>query len=595
VLRATNPNLAAQLALASYRLAPTKQTRTSLLNAIDAPYRTQFASAVGPARSVVLSPDGHTIAITGEKGIWLSDLADHRDLPRLAVIPSNGYPMAAFGPDGHILVISTSALNIRGSVFTTQLWDVTDPHHPHELSTIPTGRSDVINSVAFDPDGRILATAQCTVPDGRGVRTRTCSVWLWDITDVRHPRALLLLAAYHASCDSLIISPAGHTLIATCEGEPLRRWDLTDARHPHQLAPLTTSPAFASAISPDGRTVAVATSGLTFRLLDLTDPGHPRQLPPPSGDIDMIRSLMFSPDGRTLASTSNEDTIQLWDRTDPHGAHLIATLPERAGDVGSVAFSSDGQALITTLVSQAGPGQQGVIERIDLPLVGYDPALVATVTFSPDGHTIATTSPDGPPQLWAYTPGHLRHRATLSQGATAGRFFAFSGNVAFSRVALGGHAAFSPDRRTLATMKQGVRLWDLTNPRQPRELPAPATQDPDAVAFSPDGRTLAIASRGGRTGDGAEYTIRLWDATKPYRGQNPPFLQQRNNGEPPTLAFSPDGRILATADAIQVGPIWDITDRYHPRQLAPIPTLNANRTTRWTRAMAFSPDGVVRR
>src|SRR5262249_30217109 len=64
-LRATNPDLAAQLALASYRLAPTRQTRTSLLNAIDAPYRTRFASVVGPAYSVVLSPDGHTTAIAG--------------------------------------------------------------------------------------------------------------------------------------------------------------------------------------------------------------------------------------------------------------------------------------------------------------------------------------------------------------------------------------------------------------------------------------------------------------------------------------------------------------------------------------------------
>src|SRR5262249_35837851 len=152
--------------------------------------------------------------------IWLSDLADHRDLPRLTVIPSDEYSMAAFSPDGHILVTRTSAQNARGRV-TTQLWDVTDPQHPHELSTIPTGRSDWVNSVAFDPDRSILATAQCTVPNGRGVRTRTCSLRLWDITDVRHPRALLLLTAHHADCQSVTISPPRHILIATCEGEPL--------------------------------------------------------------------------------------------------------------------------------------------------------------------------------------------------------------------------------------------------------------------------------------------------------------------------------------------------------------------------------------
>jgi hypothetical protein len=196
-LRATNPALAAQLALAAYRLAPTTETRSSLLSISAAPFSTPLSGHTSSVRSVVFSPDRRTLATASY---------DH----------------------------------------TARLWDVHDPHQPHSLATL-TGHTNYVNSVVFSPDGRTLATAS----DDR-------TAWLWDVHDPSQPHPLATLIGHTGAVYSVVFSPDGNTVATVSNDRTARVWDIHDPHQPHPLVSLTghIGPVYSVAFSPDGRTLA---------------------------------------------------------------------------------------------------------------------------------------------------------------------------------------------------------------------------------------------------------------------------------------------------------------------------------------------------
>jgi hypothetical protein len=166
-LRAVNPALAAQLALAAYQLDPIPESRGSLLSTFTNTYATRLTSDSKTVNAIAFSPTGHILSTGSEDHtVRLWDVSDpHHPIPQSTLTgQTNTVGSVAFSPDGHTLATSSSD-------DTVQLWDVSDPHRPSSLSTL-TGHANGVNGVAFSPDGHTLATASADH-----------TLRLWDITE----------------------------------------------------------------------------------------------------------------------------------------------------------------------------------------------------------------------------------------------------------------------------------------------------------------------------------------------------------------------------------------------------------------------------
>ncbi|MGV9252825.1 nSTAND1 domain-containing NTPase [Streptomyces sp. NPDC003697] len=322
---------------------------------------------------------------------------------------------------------------------------------------------------------------------------------------------------------------------------------------------LTGHSAWVSALtfSPNGQTLATASDDHTVRLWDPAT-GRTRNIL--AGHHDGVDSVAFSPDSSLLATASDDRTVRLWNAATGHPVRQWHTAGNGPGErdtnghpdsKASVAFSPDGHTLATTSDGRTISLREVATGRTRTPLTAPD--VTASVAFSQDGRTVATTSEQGTVRLWATATGQLH--LTLPE-INAG----------------GGPVTFSPDGRAFAigsTVDGTVGLRDVATGRTRATL----TGHADAVramAFSPDGRTLATASD--------DRTVRLSDATT---GRTRLTLPGRTDWMV-SLAFTPDGRTLATGSYDGTVRLWDVSTLQ--------PRLTLGRTGIVLSA-AFSPDG----
>ncbi|MEN6523078.1 MAG: serine/threonine-protein kinase [Anaerolineaceae bacterium] len=286
------------------------------------------------------------------------------------------------------------------------------------------GHTDWVNSVAFSPDGRTLAS---------GARDRT--IKLWDVNSGTVMRTLIG-NSYSVYVYSVAFSPDGRTLASGSSDVTVEIWDVENGSLIRTLKGHIGS-VFSVAFSPDGRTLASGSGDNTIKLWDVESGSLIRTL---EGHTDWVYSVSFSPDGRTLASGSDDHTIKLWD---VESGSLIRTLEGHTGGVNCVAFSPDGSTLASGSIDETiklWDAENGSLVRT---LTGHNKS-VTSIAFSPDGHTLASGSADHTIKLWDVESGSLIQ--TLE-----GRPYSVSS------------IAFSPDGRILASgsVDETIKLWSL--------------------------------------------------------------------------------------------------------------------------------------
>jgi WD40 repeat protein len=284
---------------------------------------------------------------------------------------TNGVRSVAFSPDGRLLASGSDDNTIK-------LWEVASGR---EVRTLTGHTYYDVWSVAFSPDGRLLASGSSDL-----------TIKLWEVASGSLVRTL---SGHIYPVTSVAFSPDGRLLASGSGDNTIKLWDVASGSLVRTLKGHTGT-VWSVAFSPDGRLLASAGSGYydkTIKLWEVASGSLVRTL---TGHTDTVRSVAFSPDGRLLASGSDDNTIKLWDVA---SGREVRTLTGHTHWVWSVAFSPDGRLLASGSRDETIKLWEVASGSLVRTLSGHTSS-VLSVVFSPDGRLLASGSGDKTIKLW---------------------------------------------------------------------------------------------------------------------------------------------------------------------------------------------------
>ena len=448
------------------------------------------------------SPDSSQLIVFTSIGIWVYDAQTGKELALATKYMEKGDGYVVVSPDYKTFAdVSNSAERHE-----IELWDL----HTSELITTFDNHAAKVNSVAFNPDGQMLASG-----DSEGV------IRLWDINSGDN-KVLLTL---NKSIGSVAFSPDGQTIMSRSDKD-FKVWDTETGEIRAKLE--DTEDIDHIYFSPYGK-LFIGTNNKEIRIWDAKSGKIKIKLEHPG----LMKQFSLSPDGKTIANViGNASTVKLWDI---HTGELKNT------------FIGD-----------------------------YATKRVESITFSPDGQTIAVAS-YGEIRLWDIDSGI--HKATMRG---PGFFY---------------HLLFSPDGNTLAAKSYpsrsevGIYLWNInTTDLQKstvRHVITGHKLEVNSIAFSPDGQSIASGHR--------HKNIRLWDVStgelkKIFKGHPSPLWY-------PAIAFFPNGKTLASLSNITLDKdeifLWDVGKGEYITTLEGHGKALGNSFAYRPSGIAFSPDGKL--
>jgi hypothetical protein len=334
-LRSTNPDLAQQVALAAYQLAPLSQARNGLRQE-DVPSQ-GLRAAQSEVTALVVGPTQQRV-VTGHRDgtVVLTDLEDlpsprtsheatrHSGAVTALAMDSTGGLVASTGEDGAVHVVDVSlgkpreltVLPVRATAIAWQgttlvttgrdgalsFWTDLRLEHPGLLTSTSLGLGPLAG-MAFSQDGHVLAATTT----GRAVH-------LVDVTDPRTP-ALLSLTKQFAGAAQF----AGQNLLMTTATTAVHLWDTTDPRNPVLRAEIPSGGGEITSAWLGTESVAVATDDGLVRLWLFKDQKEPVEQALLRGHVGPVTAVGLTPKGDEVVTGGADKAVRLWnvDLRDP--------------------------------------------------------------------------------------------------------------------------------------------------------------------------------------------------------------------------------------------------------------------------------------
>ncbi|HYV38762.1 MAG TPA: WD40 repeat domain-containing protein [Gemmataceae bacterium] len=470
------------------------------------------------SRGCALSTDGRMVATTSVNKdseavvhIWETATGLER-----SVLKGNrkGVDRCEFSKDGKQFMAASRATRIKDGPLEASIWvwDIASGKMLHEIKG-----EGYISAVAPDDLKALFMDDK----------------WEAHVVDVVTGQTV---CAFKARTSAMEFSPDSKAIISLdYDGhEPPCLWDATTGKLLRRFSPQHRDKLRLVGFSPDGNIVAATTrwdmdGSIVFWSVATGEPIHHT-----GGHLESVTSIVFSPNGKILASGSVDTTVRLWE---PAKSTELACLRGHKAGVTAVAFAPNGELLASSSydgdIRLWNTAKRSQVARLEGPTNG-----AACLAFSLDGKTLIAGGRSPEVRIWdvaalkmigAFTTGH------------DGRIFAIS---AGTKLALSANGELRMENAV-----EALRLWKLPAGKVLESIDLRKSEKNRdnlvtwTAALAGDGRLLAsshsMASWTERGSVYADDTVRVWERAT---GEE---LHKMANTKIHAFAFSPSGRILA--------------------------------------------------